>query len=103
MTEGSRSGAGQGTGQGAGQGHHDTLAPGNPQGMTLTQRRDTIGIVGAGAFGTALGSVLARAGRRVVLWSRDPAVVESIAKTRTCPRLAEAPLPAPLEATADPR
>jgi glycerol-3-phosphate dehydrogenase (NAD(P)+) len=69
----------------------------------VSQRADTVGIVGAGSFGTALGSVLARAGRRVVLWSRDPAVVESINKQRTCPRLPAAPLPPPLEATADPR
>lgn len=69
----------------------------------MSKRGDTVGIVGAGSFGTALGSVLARAGRRVVLWSRDAAVVESIESTRTCPRLPEAPLPPPLEATTDPR
>ncbi|HEU4731804.1 MAG TPA: 2-dehydropantoate 2-reductase N-terminal domain-containing protein [Kofleriaceae bacterium] len=69
----------------------------------MTARRDTIGIVGAGPFGTALGSVLARAGRRVILWSRDAAVVETIRTTRHCPRLPSAPLPEPLEATADPR
>lgn len=68
-----------------------------------SQRRDTVGIAGAGAFGTALGSVLARAGRRVVLWSRDAAVVEAIRTTRRCPRLPAAPLPEPLEATTDPR
>jgi glycerol-3-phosphate dehydrogenase (NAD(P)+) len=67
------------------------------------KRADTVGIIGAGSFGTALGSVLARAGRRVVLWSRDSAVVDAINKTRTCPRLPNAPLPAPLEATVDPR
>jgi glycerol-3-phosphate dehydrogenase (NAD(P)+) len=66
-------------------------------------RGDTVGIVGAGKFGTALASVLARAGRRTVLWSRDTAVVESIQRERTCPRLPSAPLPPPLEATADPR
>ena len=66
-------------------------------------RSDTIGIVGAGQFGTALASVLARAGKNVVLWSRDSAVVESIRTKRMCPRLPGAPLPAPLEATADPR
>jgi glycerol-3-phosphate dehydrogenase (NAD(P)+) len=66
-------------------------------------RADAIGIVGAGSFGTALGSVLARAGRRVVLWSRDAAVVEAIRTTRRCPRLPDAPLPEPLEATTDPR
>jgi glycerol-3-phosphate dehydrogenase (NAD(P)+) len=69
----------------------------------VTKRADTVGIIGAGSFGTALGSVLARAGRRVVLWSRDPAVVEQIAKTQTCSRLPSAPLPPPLEATTDPR
>ncbi|NVB78604.1 MAG: NAD(P)H-dependent glycerol-3-phosphate dehydrogenase [Kofleriaceae bacterium] len=67
------------------------------------KRADTVGIVGAGAFGTALGSVLARAGRRVVLWSRDAGVVDSIQTQRRCPRLPEAPLPEPLEATTDPR
>jgi glycerol-3-phosphate dehydrogenase (NAD(P)+) len=67
------------------------------------KRADTVGIVGAGAFGTALGSVLARAGRRVLLWSRDRAVVDAIARTRSCPRLPDAPLPEPLEATGDPR
>jgi glycerol-3-phosphate dehydrogenase (NAD(P)+) len=69
----------------------------------VTARRDTVGIVGAGAFGTALGSVLARAGRRVILWSRDAAIVEAIQRTRRCPRLPAAELPAPLEATTDPR
>ncbi|HEX3764520.1 MAG TPA: 2-dehydropantoate 2-reductase N-terminal domain-containing protein [Kofleriaceae bacterium] len=69
----------------------------------MTARRDTIGIVGAGRFGTALGSVLARAGRRVVLWSRDAAVVEAIRTSRRCPRLPGALLPEPLEATSDPR
>ena len=67
------------------------------------KRGDTVGIVGAGAFGTALGSVLARAGRRVVMWSRDTAIVDAITNTRSCPRLPDAPLPAPLEATTDPR
>jgi glycerol-3-phosphate dehydrogenase (NAD(P)+) len=66
-------------------------------------RDDTIGIVGAGRFGTALASVVARAGRRVVLWSRDADVVRAIQTERRCPRLPSAPLPAPLEATTDPR
>jgi glycerol-3-phosphate dehydrogenase (NAD(P)+) len=68
-----------------------------------TTRAETVGIVGAGRFGTALGSVLARAGRRVLVWSRDAAIVRAIETTRSCPRLPEAPLPAPLEATTDPR
>jgi glycerol-3-phosphate dehydrogenase (NAD(P)+) len=67
------------------------------------RRAETVGIIGAGAFGTALGSVLARAGRRVLMWSRDPEVVAAIQTTRRCPRLPSAVLPEPLEATADPR
>ncbi|HEX7702635.1 MAG TPA: NAD(P)-binding domain-containing protein [Kofleriaceae bacterium] len=66
-------------------------------------RADTVGIVGAGRFGTALGSVLARANRRVILWSRDPDIVNAIQTVRRCPRLPDAPLPAPLSATSDPR
>jgi glycerol-3-phosphate dehydrogenase (NAD(P)+) len=68
----------------------------------VSTRADTVGIVGAGAFGTALASVLARAGRRVILWTRDTNVAKAIAETRKCPRLPEAPLPPPLEATTDP-
>ncbi|HWO23146.1 MAG TPA: 2-dehydropantoate 2-reductase N-terminal domain-containing protein [Kofleriaceae bacterium] len=69
----------------------------------MTARADTVGIVGAGAFGTALGSVLARAGRRVLLWSRDPAIVRAIETMRRSPRLPSAILPESLRATADPR
>ena len=69
----------------------------------MTSRADTVGIIGAGTFGTALASVLARSGRRVILWSRDAAVVQSIQTSRRSPRLPVAPLPAPLEATSDPR
>jgi glycerol-3-phosphate dehydrogenase (NAD(P)+) len=69
----------------------------------VTQRSDTIGIVGAGTFGSALASVLARAGRRVVLWSRDAAVVRSIETQRFSPRLPEAKFPDSLIATQDPK
>src|SRR5262245_58596896 len=66
-------------------------------------RGETVGIVGAGPFGTGLASVVARAGRRVVLWSRDADVVRACNIQRRCPRLPDAPLPEPLEATNDPR
>jgi glycerol-3-phosphate dehydrogenase (NAD(P)+) len=69
----------------------------------MSQRRDTVGIAGAGRFGTALGAVLARAGRRVVLWSHEAAIVEAIRTTRRNPRLPAAVLPEALEATTDPR
>lgn len=41
-----------------------------------------IGIVGAGAFGTALAVALSRAGREVRLWARDPAQVLVMRQTR---------------------
>jgi glycerol-3-phosphate dehydrogenase (NAD(P)+) len=67
-------------------------------------RADTVGIVGAGAFGTALGAILARAGRRVVLWSRDGKVVEAVRRTRINPRLPDVELPADsLEITDEPK
>lgn len=36
----------------------------------------SIGVVGAGAWGTALANAAARAGRTVFLWARDPGLVE---------------------------
>jgi len=41
-----------------------------------------IGIVGAGAWGTALGAAAARAGRRVTLWAREEDVVASVNSVR---------------------
>lgn len=43
----------------------------------------TIGVVGAGAWGTALANVAARAGRDVVLWARDAAQAADMAAMRT--------------------
>ncbi|MGE3771215.1 MAG: NAD(P)H-dependent glycerol-3-phosphate dehydrogenase [Bdellovibrionales bacterium] len=44
--------------------------------------RKKIAIIGAGQFGTALATVAARAGHDVVLWARNPGIVESIMVTR---------------------
>jgi glycerol-3-phosphate dehydrogenase (NAD(P)+) len=41
-----------------------------------------IGIVGAGAFGTALAVALAKGGRRVGIWARDPMLVRAMQGTR---------------------
>ncbi|MGE0550126.1 MAG: hypothetical protein AB7R00_23870 [Kofleriaceae bacterium] len=64
-------------------------------------RGEILGIVGAGRFGTALGSVVARGGRRVVMWSGDRTVVDTINESRRSPRLPAAELPASLTATAE--
>jgi len=63
---------------------------------------DTIGIVGAGAWGTALGVVAAQSGRGVILWARESDVVDSIntnhENARFLPGVALAPQ---IRATAD--
>jgi glycerol-3-phosphate dehydrogenase (NAD(P)+) len=43
---------------------------------------ETVGVIGAGAWGTALSEVCVRAGRKVVLWAREPEVRQSIAERR---------------------
>ena len=44
-----------------------------------------IGVVGGGAWGTALACLARRAGRKVTLWSRDPAISRAIAEGRRNP------------------
>lgn len=64
---------------------------------------ETIAIVGAGAWGTALAQTAARAGREVVLFARDPAVVTAIEQRHVNPRyLADATLDPAVRATTDP-
>ena len=46
---------------------------------------DRIGIVGGGAWGTALAQVSASGGRDVLLWAREPDVVEAINSTHENP------------------
>jgi len=62
----------------------------------------TIGVAGAGAFGTALALAAARAGRRVLLWARDEETVASLAQRREAPRLPGARLPEAIVPVADP-
>jgi glycerol-3-phosphate dehydrogenase (NAD(P)+) len=45
----------------------------------------SVGVLGAGAWGTALAQVCARAGLDVSLWSHDPAVARTITETRENP------------------
>ena len=53
--------------------------------------------MGAGAFGTALAIALAKDGREVTLWARDPG---DMATTRRSPRLPDVPLPSDIIVTA---
>jgi glycerol-3-phosphate dehydrogenase (NAD(P)+) len=47
----------------------------------------SVAVIGAGAWGTALAGVAARAGRDVVLYARSPESAAAIAATRTNPKL----------------
>ena len=50
---------------------------------------NSVAVIGAGAWGTALAGVAARAGREVVLYARNAARAAEIATTRIihdCPR-----------------
>ncbi|MEC7258229.1 MAG: NAD(P)H-dependent glycerol-3-phosphate dehydrogenase [Pseudomonadota bacterium] len=61
----------------------------------------SIGILGAGAFGTALAVTLARKGLNVTIWARDAATVSAIITRREAPRLPGVPLPEKITATTD--
>jgi glycerol-3-phosphate dehydrogenase (NAD(P)+) len=61
----------------------------------------TIGIVGGGAWGTALAVVAARAGRRVTLVGRNAAAIAALRERRENPRLPGVKLDASIAATGD--
>ncbi|WP_308917786.1 NAD(P)H-dependent glycerol-3-phosphate dehydrogenase [Jannaschia sp. LMIT008] len=62
-----------------------------------------IGVVGAGAFGTALACAWAQAGRDVVLWGRDASAMDRAQADRATPRLADVALPPRIRCTGDAR
>lgn len=62
----------------------------------------TVGIVGSGAWGTALGETLVRAGREVRIYARNPAIVEEInARHTNGAYLPDCPLDPRLAATGE--
>lgn len=62
---------------------------------------NSIAVIGAGAWGTALASVAARAGRDVVLYARTPAAATLIDDSRENPRLPGVPLDDAIKVTSD--
>jgi glycerol-3-phosphate dehydrogenase (NAD(P)+) len=60
-----------------------------------------IGVLGSGAFGTALAVALANAGREVRLWGRDPEAIEEARRTRQVTRLPGVVLPENVSVTAE--
>lgn len=68
----------------------------------MPEAYEKVGVIGGGAWGTALALVAAQAGRRTVLWARESQVVDSINRhhenTHFLPGIA---LPAAIHATGD--
>ena len=62
---------------------------------------NSVAVIGAGAWGTALAGVAARAGRDVVLFGRQPERTAEIAATRANPKLSGARLDANVAVTSD--
>jgi glycerol-3-phosphate dehydrogenase (NAD(P)+) len=61
-----------------------------------------VGVIGAGAWGTAIALAALRAGRETVLWARNPDTVEAMGRERENSRyLPGIPLPPALDLTAD--
>jgi len=70
--------------------------------QSAPDRSRHVAVIGAGAWGTALASVFARAGHQVVLYGRDAAAVTEINASRTNAKyLGEVILPPTLQATGD--
>jgi glycerol-3-phosphate dehydrogenase (NAD(P)+) len=61
----------------------------------------SVAVIGAGAWGTALAAVAARAGRDVVLYARSSQSAAQIAKTRSNPKLAGTRLDPSVKVTND--
>ena len=62
---------------------------------------DSVAVIGAGAWGTALATVAARAGRTVTLWARNTEHARRIASTRDNPRLPGVQLAPDIVVTSD--
>jgi glycerol-3-phosphate dehydrogenase (NAD(P)+) len=60
-----------------------------------------VAVIGAGAWGTALAAVAARAGRDVILYARDAAAAAAMTTSRENPRLPGVPLEQRIAVTGD--
>jgi glycerol-3-phosphate dehydrogenase (NAD(P)+) len=61
----------------------------------------SIAVIGAGAWGTALAGVAARAGRDVILFARNPELAMQIAASHTNPKLPDLRLDTRIKVTSD--
>jgi glycerol-3-phosphate dehydrogenase (NAD(P)+) len=72
------------------------------QGSVKADRYSTVAVIGAGAWGTALAAVAAGSGSQVLLWAREPEVVQTVSSERENKRfLPGAKLPDAIKPTLD--
>jgi glycerol-3-phosphate dehydrogenase (NAD(P)+) len=69
--------------------------------MAVPPSYASIGVIGAGAWGAALASAAARAGRRVILYARRVGTARQIIATREAPQLPGIKLAAAIEITSE--
>ncbi|HTQ71258.1 MAG TPA: NAD(P)H-dependent glycerol-3-phosphate dehydrogenase [Acidocella sp.] len=69
--------------------------------MSKAAASSSIAVIGAGAWGTALAILLAKAGRAVTLWARDPQKAAAMQAGRVNPRLPGALFPPGLRVISD--
>ncbi len=62
----------------------------------------SLAVIGAGAWGTALAVIAARAGQTVTLWARDPGKAAAMSASRRNPRLPDVALPDSIAVTSTP-
>lgn len=73
-----------------------------PDSIDFAPRAARVGVLGAGAWGTALAAAACRAGSAVTLWGRDAAIIDAIARDHRHPSaLPGIDLDSALEATTD--
>src|SRR5215207_2724011 len=80
--------------------------PRRPASPTHAQDSDmasfnSVAVIGAGSWGTALAGAAARAGRDVTLYARNAETVAQMKSTRINPRLPGVPVDSRIEITAD--
>lgn len=82
--------------------HVESAAPNDMTSNDTTPNRfANIGVIGAGAWGSALANAMARAGRGVTLWTRNEQAAKALAQTRMVPHLPNIALEGAVRVTSD--
>lgn len=68
----------------------------------MSLQKETIAVIGAGSWGSALAILLAKAGKKIILWGHNPTHIEKLQTTRTnALYLPGVPFPSTVDLTTD--